>query len=608
MADKHETKLDNLVFEDEPLEYCKAAYDKAAEHNESLEQNEVIEDKAFYYGKDPDLEARRNDPTVVRAAHYVPECSTAIDTRASAVLDRAQEDNPLIRMNPPADYEEDENVIEVLDDLEDKLNDQLVKSEFLFRVYMDWFNGAELQPLSIVKVGREQKFDWVAKRKPIMQQAGVFVMALLRGRMPTMEERTEYVYELIEERPTVEWLNWDEFLYLPSATELQNLEFVIHRQYWSWSQIKAEADKDGWDKVELDRLKEGGMAHKADDAHAEKVESELGRDSREYMRDGKYLIAEFWIAGRDEEGRGITNRVVVGNNNYLLKQEVSDIPTLKYPFIIRRAWPKLGYFEGRSSVSLVKETQRLYNDAHNTLLDGCTYGIFAPLLKKREMSIYGDPKYGPARFLEVDDVDGIKALEPNIGKLELLPGIANEYAAKIRQILNAPDINQGIGDDMADQEKATKTRLRVMGSMRRLRPLFESVRQDMIAVADMFIKINQAADPNWIVPYELDVPAFSGVSSPDEERQNAILLYQIASQSPLYQNPEGQLKLRQLWLDVLSKSRIEDVDSRCVTEEELTQFIAMQMTMAADQERIENAQSATPPQNKEKKNESMAQV
>ena len=607
MEDKHEVKLDNIVFEDEPLEYCKAAYDKALEHCETLEPD-VVEDKAFYYGADPELEARRRDTTVVRAAHFVPECSTAIDTRASAVLDRGQEDSPLIRMNPPSDYEGDEAVIEALEQKEDELNDQLVKSGLLFNVYMDWFYGAELQPISFVKVGRERKYGWVAKKKTVLKQAGIFLMAFLRGRMPTIEERTEYVWELLEDRPDVQWLDWGEVLYLPSSVNLQDLDFVIHRQFWNWSQVKAEAEADGWDKTEVERLKESGAGRKIDEAHSEKVEDELNSSAKKYMLHGKYLICEFWIAGKDEEGRDITHRVIVGNNNYLLKKTVSDIPTIKYPFVERRAWPKYGHFEGRSSISVVKETQRLYSDTHNAFIDGCTYGIFAPLLKKRDSNIYGDPKYGPARFLEVDDIDAIKPLEPNIGKLELLPVQAETYAAKIRQLLNAPDVNQGIDDGSGDMEKATKTRLRVMGSMRRLRPLFESVKDDLIRVADMFIKINQVNDPSWILPYELDVPAFSGVSTPDEERQNAILLYQIAAQSPLYQNPFGQVKLLQLWKDVLSKSRIEDIDSRCISDEELEFFIKTQLTMAADQERIDGAQKTAPPQKKEQSDESMAQV
>ncbi len=92
----------------------------------------------------------------------------------------------------------------------------------------------------------------------------------------------------------------------------------------------------------------------------------------------------------------------------------------------------------------------------NALFDGMTYGNFRPLLNKKDNQWYGDVKYAPGAKFDVDDPEAVVPLPDIIGRFEFVPVIIQLLEAKIRQITNAPDFDQSVGN-ADDQEKATKT-------------------------------------------------------------------------------------------------------------------------------------------------------
>lgn len=574
--------LNSTSFEDDHVKYVQSAYEVAKAYMDTLIPN-VVENRAFYDGHDPDLVTRKNDPEVSRSAEYVPEMRPAIETRESAILDRGQEDTILVRLNLKDEFVEDENLQELGEDKEEELNEQLRKSGFFFNVMMTWIHASELQPLSILKISREQIFDWVPKKKSLISSNPDSIFTkLLQGILP-QSDRTIYEWELVEERPGVEWLDFDEFMYDKTMTKLDDCRYLIHVRYMTWNEAVQARKENNWDKSELKTMKEmadnsGGNEGEADVRIPEQVDGVTDYPGTKNMKEGKYLITETWVKTKNEQGADIYQVVVLGNNQYKL----SDKPGPKgynHPFKGRVAWIKLGSIEGQSSVDRVKPLQKLYSDVNNAILDTTSYTILPPIFYNAGTEFLEKPKWAPLAFNKVDDVDGIKQMEVKGGQIDLLLLLAEAYSAKIKQLLNAPDISQGIGDLDAD-EKATKTRLRAAGSQRRLRPLFESVKEDIKSIATMFVKINIIDDPDWIEvldKFEMDVPAYSGVSTPEEEKIAALTLFEATLENPLYANVIGLMKQRQLFDDVLNKFRVDDIDSRLPTEDELQTVIQTQL-------------------------------
>jgi len=577
---KYETKLGSVSFKDDPLAYCQNAYDKADKYNRSLIP-EVVEDRAFFHGYDPNLEKRKNDRRVARSAQYVPELRPAIETREAAVLDRAQEDSLLIRFRPKEDFKKDNDFQDLVREKTFEINEQLRQSQFLFNGMMDWIHGAELQPVSVMKVGYLEKMGWKPNRRSLVQRgAEWFYTSLLKRKIPDLF-RTEFNWTVVERRPDIEWLDFDEFLWDPSASSLDKCRFVIHRRYLDWNECLAMAESDKWNMKNLVRMKEDEAGDEGDRQRiAEETDEQIQYNHKKYMREDKYLICEFWIKDKDELGRDIMRVVILGNNHFLLSNSVSDLKGIEFPFVVRVAWPKIGAFEGTSSVSRVKSLQILFSDVHNAILDAASYGILPPIFKERTTEIFDEPKWAPLAVIEVDKIDGIKTMEINLGHVEILPPLAQTYEYKIRQELNAPEESQGIRG-LQGEEKATKTQLRTQGAQRRLRPLFQEVKDNLIEVVKLFIKINQITDPDWILldKIEIDIPAFSGAMSAEQEKTEAIALFEWAKMNPLYANTIGQFKLLQLGRDVLNKHRKDDVNDRILTEEELKTVMKLNLIM-----------------------------
>ena len=582
-----EQKLNSISFEDDHVKYVQAAYEVANDYIETLSPD-VVENRAFYNGFDPDLDKRKKDPEVERSAEYVPEARPAIETRESAILDKGQEDSLLVRLKLKDEFVEDEELVERGIAKEEKLNEQLRKSGFFFETMMTWIHAAELQPLSMLKVVREEIYDWVPEKKSfIVRNMESLLKMFIRADEPKLA-KTVYQWTLVEERPGVAWKDFDEFLFDKTMSKLDDCRYLIDRMYMTWNEIVEAGKVNDWDKKEIELLKESGTGDSVKERIPEQVDDIIDYDAKKNMKEGKYLITENWVKTKDDDGAEIYWVVTMGNNKYPLSDKPSDLKGLKHPFVKRVAWTKLGSLEGQSSIERVKPLQKLYSDANNAILDAASYGLLPPFWVESGVTFREKPKWYPLAFNRVDNVEGIKQVEVNVGDINVLLLVVEFYAAKIKQLLNAPDISQGIGD-IGKEEKATKTRLRFQGSQRRLRPLFEGVKTDIIEVATKFIKINIIDDPDWIEileKFELDVPAFSGVSTPEEERFNALTVYESAEKSPLYASPVGMLKLKKLFEDYLNKSRVDDIDSRLITEDELQTVIQTQLLTQTEE--VEN--------------------
>jgi len=588
MGQESENKFGQVTFEEDPKQYCQGVYDKASKHNQTMSA-QVVEDRAFFDGADPELEKRKRNPRVRRAAEFVPETRTAIETNESSVLDRALEDPLLVRLNVKEEYEDEEAIIELVTEKEAKLNEQMRSCGFLMDTYMEWFRGSQVQPLSVVKLDWEEKEDWIPQQKSPFS-TGTWLKALIRGKIP--QAVTKFEWGVVSKQPTVMWLDYDEFLYDTSASKFEDCKFMAHRRWLEWDEVLNEAKRSDWNMREVRLMKEEceGTAEALDKRIAEQVTDKTDKivDPRKEMKENKFLIVEFWVRTYSEGGEREIHRVVLGNNYYLLDNRLSEFKGIDFPFRDRVAFKRLGMIEGMSAVSRVKPIQRLYNDMHNVFLDAASYGVLPPMLMERNTNILdGEPRWEPLGIIRVDNIDGVKWPEVNIGHIELIPSMIEMYAQKIQQELNASGMMQNTPED--PQEKATKTRIRFSGANRRLRPIFQAVQEDLKAVAEMFIKFNQIYDPEWIILdyIEISVPVLDGTSTPEDEKMAAMGLYEAAMTNPLYQSPVGMTKLLELWRDVLNKFRVEDIDSRCLTSEELEEQIITE-TVDQFQEGIKN--------------------
>jgi hypothetical protein len=253
------------------------------------------------------------------------------------------------------------------------------------------------------------------------------------------------------------------------------------------------------------------------------------------------LFPNIKIRTYKDNGEPQIKKVVVLKNKEIIANESTPYFGVDLPFVDYRAHLQIGKMEGIPTMSLLKPAQKLYNDYFNALNDAMTYGIFPPLITPPGQTFKTKPRWGPGAIWE-----GVEAspLKIDLGAIRLIPEMLEKVEAIIRQVGNAPDFDQAV--DPQVEEKATRTRLRAAGASKRFRPTAKALAELLCKISHIMIKMMQQEDEKWILPgnfdWILEVPVLSGVYTPDEERQEKLVLLESMSRSPVYEGPVGVLK------------------------------------------------------------------
>ena len=567
---------DQLSFQDDRETYLLAIYEEANKRNEKLQPvNE--KNRLFYEGIDKFIEERATDPNVVRSAIFIPLLKPAIDTRVADPVTRLHERKRPVTLTPQnavADTQEREHISK----LEATLDRQLKESGYFPDGFAEHIQAAEIyRTPSAVKVGWRKVFQ----KKAVIRSEP---MKLWGMSLPILK-RKKVSFESVEVgRPYVEWLFPDEFLYQPNRSRFDDTDYCIHRMWKTEKQIQAMADEFDYDKGKVNRAIE--EAPSGDDGSQtsmrDTVEQEKGTAFDAGYKEDKILVCEFYFCsynGTEE----IIKRVTMVANKYIVKTE-NSFKGVRFPFVLVTANPLPGTLEGLSSVDIGLPHQRLYNELANAHIDGITYRMFPPLLRRSGVNFTKPPRLGLGRQWELPDIkpDAIRPLIENPGQApDLLPAM-QVVAGSLRNILGAEDINQGTQAN--PYEKATSTKLRATYAARRASPINKRYGLAIIEIAKMFIALNQQyADDgaDWVVDVDIDVPSLTAITDPETEKQDWLMILSTASAHPLYATPIGSRKLRNILEETMSKFVKEGIDRYIPTDEELETMILDNAKMQA---------------------------
>jgi len=601
MADTDETKTtkENATFEEDPVAYCQAIYEEAAGRNDDLRDTNE-ENRLFYEGQDKVLDERRNDTRVVRSALFIPEVQPAIDTRVGNIIAKVEEREFPVTIRPASLNPTTEEYAQARS-VERNINGQLRDCGYLTDGFNEHVTAAEIyRTPSAVQVGWERKTEPKAVTESLPLKEAFF--ALMQGK-----PISRVVWKDVPvNRPFVDWVYPEDFLYEPNRSDFENTsEYVIRRHWLFYHELVAMANEQGWNTKNLEDMKDEigeKQPEGATDSQRDAIEAEKDTPFRKGYRDGKFLLTENYIVTYDAAGRQVVNYVVMAGNKEIIKQRKTPYRGIKFPFVPIVANRLPGTLEGLSSVDRGKYMQRLYNEIFNSYLDGITYRIFPPFKHPPGMKFSKQPVYGPAEIWEMSDPDAFSPVIENPGQLPDLPALMNAVGAKLRDALNAIDIAQGFQSQQ--YEKATSTKLRAVGSATRAMPTHKQYGMALVKVSIMFLKMNQQYSDDaqlYVGDFIVDVPSLTNVSDPEQEKQDSLLLHSTMMQDPLFQSPTGMRKRRAMFEEVLRKFKKNNFEAFNLSEEELERDIQTQTEMQvaalekqgiAEQMALEQAEAA----------------
>jgi len=557
-----------VTFREDPILYCQRMFTEYEEHNNAL-ATEVQENWDYYYGHDSILDERAMDEGVVRSASYIPEIQPALDTILANFVDNITQGPNPVRIIQADDQDYDPELIR---QREVELNEDLRRAGFLTSGAQDLILAAACQPIAAVKTGWhiEEGPHFVKKSLPLSQHLAR-IYEMLGMKTETVAEE----YGVIGEWPYADVLNWDQFLYDKSKADFRKGQGVIFRNWLTASELESEGARQGWKKSAVSQLKEMGP-YGTDSEGAEALDSdddELDRYHRSPYTTGKYMVCEFWLPVRDKKGQEWIRVYTLGNNKIPLFKEKFGIQShfgrLKYPFVIHRTGRKFNEIEGLPWVTQIKGMARLLNDCFNIFSDAFSYGVLPVIAIPTLTEFEEEPEWFPGAFWPMDNPQDLNVVRVELGDLKILISMIELISDRIRQIINAPDIAQGI--PQSPQEKATKTLQRAQGVATRARGIFKNIGDMVINVAQQFVYLYQAAGrPEWLIDITLDVPALTNLYPAALEQQIWLAFLESAKANPIYAaTPLGVVYIRAITEMVYRKYGIKNTEEYMPTEEQL---------------------------------------
>lgn len=550
---------DELTFDSNPVEFLKQIYDEAEKRNDTLKKDN--EDNAlFYQGIDKDLQDRAEDKNVARSSIFIPLLKPAIDTRIADPVTRLHERKHPVTLLP-TDETADTAEREHIGNLEARLDRQFRECGYFPDGFATHLQGAEIyRTPSAVKVG----WTKAPEKRAVVKERKILGLTLSR----------KVVFETVEVgRPYVEWLFPDEFLYQPNRSRFEDTDYVIHRMWKTPDQLRQMAREFGYDRRKVERAIEESPTgdEGTSSSMRDSTEADKGVPFENAYRDDKILVTENYVCTYAESGEEVIKRATMVANQYIVKVEKS-FKGIRFPFVLITANKLPGQLEGLSSIDMGRGHQKLFNELINTHIDGITYRMFPPLLRKTGVNFTKPPRLGLARQWELPDItpEAIRPLIENPGQAPDLIPMADNVAANLRNILGAEDINQGTQAN--PYEKATSTKLRASYSARRASPINKRYGLAIIEIAKMFIALNQqyAEDgADWVVDVDIDVPSLTAITDPETEKQDWLMLLTTATQNPLYATPIGMRKLGNINEKMMSCFVKEGIERYVPTEDEI---------------------------------------
>jgi hypothetical protein len=538
------------TFRENPVPWAQRFYKDADDHNRSLEPL-VKKYWDFYYGKDESLERRKADEKVIRAAFFINEAKPALQTVSASIIAALDSEEEPIKVKAKADVGGDDDQFR---EVQRKVNIWARTSGFLTAGFNGIQTAAYMQPLTSLKL------SWIKEEGPFYRERrGIKkIEPYMRGVMEWLgqpfEIQTVEDYGVINEGAVPRYLNFDELLYDPSSVVAGEGKGLIHRAYLTWDEIEADAKRLGYDRAAMQRLRDKGP-YNPDATGGYDPEEGGARQDERYHAD-RWLICEFWIPYVTPIGRNCVQIFVLGNNDIpMFKDKLgrrSLLGRMKYPFSIYRIDPRSNEPEGTPFMADIIELGQGLNDCFNYFCDSVNAGIAGhhTMDKTEDDPSLGSEYPGVKWMLKHPEKYGYH--QHNLGDAKVLPMMMDMLSAKMRQIVNASDTNQGIPGN--PDETATKSMERAQGAATRSRGLFGGAGNFISNVAQQDIYMNVAnGDASYLVDGEIDVPGLTGIHPADMERKIIAGYADRAQKDPVYAGPGGVMYLRFLDKMLLEK-------------------------------------------------------
>lgn len=273
----------------------------------------------------------------------------------------------------------------------------------------------------ILKVLTKQQFtqdEFVSKQPAAIHDAGIYGLGLWKvlwfqrveklqtRRAQTLQERAigapiqfEEKEVIVENRPTVVYVDPFDFFWDPSATSDRNWRYVFHRVYLTKGELKERQEKGIYMGVEY------ACANATDTSARSQVET---AEEAEARRQNKYEVYEGWF----DDG---TRMVMCGNT--LLLDGPHPYHHKRIPFVAWSTQPESRSLVGRSEMESIEDLQLAIWVKDNQRIDAVNFALFGIILADPTIPGINDLKLHPGKVIKAMNGQRLEqwVIDPNAG-------------------------------------------------------------------------------------------------------------------------------------------------------------------------------------------------
>lgn len=474
------------------------------------------------------------------------------------------------------------------------INYQVTVLNPFYKVFMRLFTDSLITGCGVLKViwNKETEVKTV-ERKAVLSQieelekSGIKVDYVLEN--PLMKDpvyKIKYSYEAVKvNQPVFELLPYEEFLFDPKASDVQDAEYIIHRKLVSYDYLKRK-EKEGLYR-NVDKVTEYVSRYEDDGIGG--IKSNLYETSSQKAR-RKVILNEYWGKVDINNDGLLENVIITYSGDTILSVEENSFEM--YPFFVFSPFYSSDSLAGRGIAELAENAQITKTALIREILENTRRNNNRKIFYKVDDLLNPSQMVTDEQYVAVRDnadINNIFAPEPFEPVSSNTLSLVEYFDKECQRVTGITDMKQGV--DSLENKTATEATIRYESSNSQIQAIAvnfaESLKEvyrfilyqnkKFIDSRQVFRLLNDVIEINGedIKDVDFDVNVSVSFSSGSEETKrrslNTALSMMIEVGEP--RNLTDSIKIRNVLAKILEANGLKDSDKYLVSEQSLRESV-----------------------------------
>lgn len=468
------------------------------------------------------------------------------------------------------------------------VNYQVTALNPFYKIFSRLFTNALITGCGVLKVGWEKEISKKSYKKIISMQeieklesSGVNVKYKLYN--PLLDEplySVEYDKEtVVKNQPVFELLPYEEFLFDPKVSDIQEAEFVIHRKLVSYDHLKRK-EKEGI-YFNVDKINNYVKSYDEDSIF---MNRQGFYDSSKQLARKKVILNEYW--GKiDINNDGILENVIITfSGDIILSVEENSFEM--YPFFVFSPFYSSDTVEGKGIAELAENAQIIKTALVREILENTRRNNNRKIFYKVDDLLNPSQMVTDEQYVAVRDnadINNIFAPEPFEPVSSNSFSLVEYFDKECQRVTGITDMKQGI--ESVERQTATEASIKYESANSQVQAIalnfaesLKEVYRFIVYQNKKFIDVKQVVrlindtieiSGDDIKDIDFDIKVSASFSSGSEETKRRSLNYALSMMIEIGEPREltDRVRIRNMLAKILEENGLKDSEKYLLSEQ-----------------------------------------